>query len=243
MVQKYLERPLLYKGRKFDIRVWCVAHSCLDFYFYETGYLRTCSAAYTVDEMACSDLQHYDRFLEQPSGDQPDLTACTHLTNNTLQIKNKDTYGQHEEGNVVSFEDFQSYLDETYPEHKLDVRRDFVARMKDMCIDTYLSCKNTLNPYKRRNSFELLGFDFMIDEDFRMWLIEVNTNPSLSLNNKNMKGILPKMFADVFKIVLDPVFEEDMTKEQKDTAWEQTDFDLLYSRSKCVNKRAPIREG
>ena len=47
----------------------------------------------------------------------------------------------HEEGNVASFEDFQKFLDEKYPEHNLDVKRDFVTRMKDICIDTYLSCK------------------------------------------------------------------------------------------------------
>jgi hypothetical protein len=34
----------------------------------------------------------------------------THLTNNCLQIKNKETYGQHEEGNVVSFETFDAYI-------------------------------------------------------------------------------------------------------------------------------------
>ena len=27
--------------------------------------------------------------------------------------------------------------------------------------------------------FELFGYDFLIDEDFRVWLIEVNTNPCL----------------------------------------------------------------
>ena len=64
VIQKYLEKPLLYKGRKFDIRIWCVAHSSLDFYFYNTGYLRTSSAEYSVEELVCSDMQHYDRFLD-----------------------------------------------------------------------------------------------------------------------------------------------------------------------------------
>jgi hypothetical protein len=31
--------------------------------------------------------------------------------------------------------------------------------------------------------FELLGYDFLIDEDFRLWLIEVNTNPYLGTPN------------------------------------------------------------
>ncbi len=37
---------------------------------------------------------------------------------------------------------------------------------------------------KNRTSFELFGFDFMLDEDFRLWLIEVNTNPSLGSSMK-----------------------------------------------------------
>jgi hypothetical protein len=31
--------------------------------------------------------------------------------------------------------------------------------------------------------FEFLGYDFLIDEDFRLWLIEVNTNPYLGIPN------------------------------------------------------------
>ena len=54
-----------------------------------------------------------------------------------------------------------------------------VPRMKDLIIDSFLSVRNKMNPNKRKNIFELFGFDFMIDEDYRTWLIEINTNPHL----------------------------------------------------------------
>ena len=37
---------------------------------------------------------------------------------------------------------------------------------------------------KKPNLFELYGYDFLIDEDFRTWLVEVNTNPYLGIPNK-----------------------------------------------------------
>jgi hypothetical protein len=64
-----------------------------------------------------------------------------------------------------------------------------------------------MNPNKRPGVFELFGFDFMIDEDFRVWLIEVNTNPYLGTPNTYMKELMPEMIDDMLRIVADPVFE------------------------------------
>jgi D-alanine-D-alanine ligase-like ATP-grasp enzyme len=51
--------------------------------------------------------------------------------------------------------------------------------MKDIAIDCILAAKKDINQKQRRFNFELLGFDFLIDEDFRTWLLEVNNNPYL----------------------------------------------------------------
>jgi hypothetical protein len=53
----------------------------------------------------------------------------------------------------------------------------------------------------------LFGFDFLIDEDFRVWLIEVNTNPYLWMPNTYMKSLMPKMTNDLVKLVVDPIYE------------------------------------
>ena len=85
-----------------------------------------------------------------------------------------------------------------------------------------------MNPSKRRNCFELLGYDFMIDEDFRIWLIEVNTNPYIGIYNDKMQDLLPQMLNGFYKIVLDPIFEK-LTPKQEANICSGTCWELLYS--------------
>jgi hypothetical protein len=49
IVQKYIEKPLLYKNRKFDIRIWAIATCKGEIYFYREGYLRTSSNIYSTE--------------------------------------------------------------------------------------------------------------------------------------------------------------------------------------------------
>lgn len=72
-----------------------------------------------------------------------------------------------------------------------------VPRMKDIVIDTFLAVNTQLNPNRRRNNFELFGYDFMLDEDFRVWLIEVNTNPYLGQPNQWAKQFVPNMIDEL----------------------------------------------
>ena len=66
-----------------------------------------------------------------------------------------------------------------------------LPRMRDIAIDTFLSVRHKMNPNKRKDVFELFGFDFLLDEDFRIWLIECNTNPYLGAPCKFMETMLP----------------------------------------------------
>ena len=58
-----------------------------------------------------------------------------------------------------------------------------IPRMKDIVIDSFCSVKSQVNPSQRKHHFELFGYDFMIDEDLRVWLIEVNSNPYIGTPN------------------------------------------------------------
>jgi len=110
ILQKYIDRPLLIKGRKFDIRAFGTLTSIngwLKGYFYEDGYIRTSSSKYTS--------KSNDIFI--------------HLTNDAVQ-KHSDTFGKYESGNKLSFHDFQKYINSHYGELNIWFYRDILPQIK-----------------------------------------------------------------------------------------------------------------
>ena len=69
------------------------------------------------------------------------------------------------------------------------------------------SCKSVKGKImQQKYTFELFGYDFIIDEDLNNWLIEINTNPCLEESNKLLKNLIPRMIDDLFNITMDPLF-------------------------------------
>ena len=93
VIQKYIERSLLIYNRKFDIRCWVFVNYTGDFYFFKEGYLRTSSTAYDINDFS---------------------NIFMHLTNNAVQIHSKH-YGEFEDGNQLSFDDFNQYISKINP--------------------------------------------------------------------------------------------------------------------------------
>jgi hypothetical protein len=82
IIQKYIERPLLYKNRKFDIRCFIMTttvNNNLQAYWYADGYLRTSCKEYSMKNVT---------------------NRLVHLTNDAIQ-KRCDDYGKFESGNKV----------------------------------------------------------------------------------------------------------------------------------------------
>lgn len=54
------------------------------------------------------------------------------------------------------------------------------------------------------NSFELFGFDVLIDQSLKPWLIEVNASPSLCCHSRDDEATKMKLIMDVVTLV-DPL--------------------------------------
>lgn len=68
-----------------------------------------------------------------------------------------------------------------------------------------------------------MGFDFLIDEDFRVWLIEVNTNPYLGVHNDNLPYFIDNLVDDTFRLTIDKF----LVRDNPDTD-RPNEFELLY---------------
>lgn len=87
---------------------------------------------------------------------------------------------------------------------------------------------------KRQKEFELFGYDFLIDEDLRTWLLEVNNNPYLGTPNNYIRELLPIMIDEMFNLVVDPLFPPKVPCE---VPLEDRQFTLIYSEPPLLSKR------
>jgi len=59
------------------------------------------------------------------------------------------------------------------------MRNELDSQIKLCMVDVLKACNQTL--MKKHGYFDLLGCDFMLSESNKLSLIEINTNPSLTL--------------------------------------------------------------
>lgn len=64
----------------------------------------------------------------------------------------------------------------------------------------------SIDPNRLNNTFEVFGLDFMIDANFKVYLIEINTNPDIEYSCKLLANIIPNMLQNTLRIAVDPVF-------------------------------------
>jgi len=155
IIQKYIENPLIIKGRKFDIRQWVLVTDLdpLTIWLYDTPYLRFGAEEYKPDDFS---------------------NLYSHLTNNSVVKYSKNFDNSTIIGNMWEIENFAEYLILKYGRN---VWKELQEKIIKIVISSMESVKKLIK--NRKNSFELYGYDIMIDEHLNAWLIEVNSSPAM----------------------------------------------------------------
>ncbi|XP_068772293.1 inactive polyglycylase TTLL10 isoform X1 [Struthio camelus] len=220
IVQRYIHQPLLLEGKKFDVRSYlliaCTAPYVL---FFAQGYVR----------LTCT---NYDATSD-------DLTV--HLTNQYMQKKNP-LYSQLKEETVWRMEHFNSYVNEKFRKAnglpKDWVLTVFTKRMQQIMMQCFLAAKLKLE--RKLGYFDLIGCDFLIDENFKVWLLEMNANPALHTNCKVLRDIIPTVVYESLDLVLE-IFNKRLRGQSVLPLETLCHFVLLYKEDAAGPGQKPLK--
>lgn len=188
VVQEYISNPcLLHNSAKFDLRVYVLLTSIspLRLYVYEEGIVRFASSRYSknLDEIK-------NQFIH--------LTNYSVNKNSVEYVPSSST--DSEEGHKWTLKTLWRYLAMNHITEAENIWTNII----DLIVKTVISGESQVlallkqHLKNKRSCFELLGFDIMLDENFKLWLLEVNITPSLradsvldfSVKNQLVKDIL-----------------------------------------------------
>ena len=192
ILQKYIEKPLLYNGRKFDTRFWVLLTHKMEIYLFKEGHLKATSFNFS--------LENTDLYV--------------HLTNYSVQ-KYSDKFETYEVGNEISFNELEKSLN-SYYKSNVDLKKEIMPKVKNIILISFQSVRKLINKCNREKCFEIFGYDFMFDFELNPFLIEINTNPGLEISSPLIEKLVPRMIDDAFRLTIDDYFDTKYSKERLD---------------------------
>jgi D-alanine-D-alanine ligase-like ATP-grasp enzyme len=111
------------------------------------------------------------------------------------------TFGKFEPGNKVYYEEMDEYFsqDLRFSDKPKLFSETLAPEFKARALLAFKACSESVAREAFEVGFELLGFDFMVDEQLDVYLIEVNTNPCLSTLSEPQGVLINKLLADTMR--------------------------------------------
>ncbi|XP_022090548.1 tubulin polyglutamylase TTLL5-like [Acanthaster planci] len=190
VVSRYISNPLLIDGFKFDCRLYVAVTSFdpLRAYLYEEGLARFATVQYN----------HTNKTIKN---------VMMHLTNYSLNKRSNDyvrcnDLNIEDYGNKWSFGAMVRYLQKKGKDVKGMLGRiEEVVSKTLLCAELPVATACKMFMPHRGNCFELYGFDILIDENLKPWVLEVNLSPSLACDAPIDLKIKSNMVSDLFSLI------------------------------------------
>ncbi|TNJ30690.1 Tubulin tyrosine ligase-like 2 [Giardia muris] len=177
VVQQYLDDPLTVCGHKFDLRIYCLVESFqpLVAWVCREGFARFSLRPFV------------------PTANMNDLEV--HLTNVAIQ-KNSTNYDAEADGAKWSLFQLACHLETIYGREAIDA---MFLGIERLIIHSLQAVANDM--IRAMCTFEIYGFDVMLDSSLKAWLIEVNASPSLSADTREDSITKRRMLHDAINIL------------------------------------------
>uniref|UniRef100_A0A182FZS6 Polyglutamylase complex subunit TTLL1 n=3 Tax=Nyssorhynchus TaxID=44543 RepID=A0A182FZS6_ANOAL len=180
VISRYIENPLLIGGKKFDLRLYVLVTSFrpLKAYLFRLGFCRFCTVKYDTSVTELDNMY-------------------VHLTNVSVQ-KHGGEYNNHH-GGKWSVQNLRLYLEGTRGKEVTDK---LFGSITWLIVHSLKAVSSVMA--SDRHCFECYGYDIIIDNTLKPWLVEVNASPSLTSTTANDRILKYKLIDNILNIVLPP---------------------------------------
>eukprot|EP00948_MAST-09A_sp_MAST-9A-sp1_P002308 g2308.t1 len=208
IAQRYIDRPLLIGGKKFDMRLYVLvtSFSPLQAWQYREGFCRFSNQPY-----------------RSPSALEDGGDKYIHLTNHSVQKHH--TSFQKDDDFKWDLRSLRMYMK---AEYGADLVEQAFYELTMVMIRSLLAVQKII--IQDRHCFELYGFDLMFDAELKPWLIEVNASPSLTASAEKDYNLKFGMLEDAMTII-------DMEAKLSGDEERVGGFDLVWDGGYVFNER------
>ncbi|CAB3230025.1 unnamed protein product [Arctia plantaginis] len=203
VISRYIDNPLLIGGKKFDLRLYVLVTSYrpLKAYLFQHGFCRFCTVKYDTSVAELDNMY-------------------VHLTNVSVQKHGGDYNSLH--GGKMSIQNFRLYLEGTKGRSVTDK---LFAEVQWLIVHSLKAVAPVIA--NDRHCFECYGYDIIIDNNLKPWLVEVNASPSLQSTTHNDRILKYKLIDNIVSIVLPPDGIPDARWNKIPNEEALGDFDIL----------------
>ncbi|XP_020137364.1 putative tubulin polyglutamylase TTLL9 isoform X4 [Microcebus murinus] len=196
VAQRYIENPYLIGGRKFDLRVYVLvtSYTPLRAWLYRDGFARFSNTRFTLSSID-------DQYV--------------HLTNVAVQKTSPDYHPK--KGCKWMLQRFRQYLASKHGPQAVEM---LFSDMDNIFVKSLQSVQKVI--ISDKHCFELYGYDILIDQDLKPWLLEVNASPSLTASSQEDYELKTCLLEDTLHVV---DMEGRLTGREKRVGG----FDLMWS--------------
>eukprot|EP00754_Rhynchopus_humris_P017023 Rhum_TRINITY_DN14542_c4_g1::Rhum_TRINITY_DN14542_c4_g1_i1::g.97533::m.97533/K16601/TTLL4; tubulin polyglutamylase TTLL4 len=221
VVQRYIPDPFLVQERKFDLRIYVAVTGFdpLKIYIFDEGLVRFAAEKY-------------------PGPNSQTANSYAHLTNysisKTAALKKEEAAASdmaEEEGaeGASGPKDIKWMLTDLktwfYSQGKHGEARwkQVAKQVSDVIIKTFITvetdvcnaCQKACKHPDGHGCFELFGFDLMLDESLKVYVLEANIMPSLATGNPMDKAVKNRLLSHLITLVGVAPYDREVAAEEE----------------------------
>lgn len=195
LAQRYIDNPHLVGGKKYDLRIYTLVTSFapLTVWLYRSGFARFCHHRFTMKDVENTFIHVTNVAVQKQNPKYSNMSGCKWGIR-SLRQHFMCTVGPEATNRL-------------FGEIQWLILRTLQAVQKIMMNDKHV--------------FELYGYDILIDDTLRPWLVEVNASPSLTAETPADYHLKFNMLEDMFNVI-------DLEKRRKGNEDRVGGFDLIW---------------